>query len=179
MRNDIRPPAEFADAVELYARRTDRHGTLKFIPPPVNCWVVQLSLKGNNPLLGGWQGQKLEEEPCEPVYLWRPSTPKETAKAGREHFVGYKLDELGVTGMIALLEQTDTFSGRGQYASQKDAIRDQANKAESGVAKLVDEARKGAVEVGLDKRRQVFGIPYLGVGIDLKHKAPESAPGDE
>lgn len=177
MRTDITPPVEFADAVEKYARRTNRHGTLRFAPPPVNCWVIELTLMQNDPARAAWQGQIVEEEPAEIVYLWRASTPAESSKHGREHLVGYKLDELGVTGMIELLERTDTFSGRGQYRSHKDAIRDQAYKAEKGVEKLVDEARADSVRIGLDMKGSCEGRPYLTVDVDFT-KAPTTAPGD-
>lgn len=179
LRNDIRAPAEFADAVELYARKSGRSGKLKFVPPPVNCWVVELSLKANDKALAGFQAGKLEDEPTEIVYLWRPSTPTESAKRGSAHLVGYKLDELGVTAMIELLERTDTFSGRGQYASHTEAARDQFDKGEAARAKIVAERRENTRDMAEEYRRSINKIPLLGVGIELPKTAPTAAPGAE
>lgn len=173
-RQECPAPQDFADAVELYARRYGRHGTLKFVPWPLNCWVIEFTLMPNDPARLAMQGQKVEDDIVEPVYLLRPSTPAETSKRGGPHEVGYKLDELGVSGMIELLERTNTFSGRGQYASQKEALKDQADKGTEARAKIAETAREEAVEVGMARRRQVFDIPYLTVDIDLK-TAPEPA----
>jgi hypothetical protein len=159
------PPPEFADAVETYARRSGRHGTLKFVPV-LRCWVVQLSLKATDPALAGWQAGKLDEQPMEPVYLWREPTPVERLK-GAKGFVGYNLDELGVTGLIEFLEKTDTFSGRGQYASHTEAAADQAYKGEKAREKLQNDAREHARDVAEDRRRQINAIPFLPVGIDF------------
>lgn len=168
------PPAEFADAVEQYARRSNRHATLKFVPPPVNCWVVELTLRADDPAMLAVQQGKAEA-PTEVVYLWRPSTPRETSKAGRPHMVGYKLDELGVGKMIELLEMTNTTTGRGQYASQTDAVRDQQYKQERAMEAAVDKGRQGAREAAEDKRRSINQIPFVGIGIDLK--TPTTASG--
>lgn len=172
----ITPPAEFADAAELYARRSGRHGTLKYVPPPVNCWIVELTLKSTDPRMLAWQTGQLDSEPKEVVYLWRPATPKERAKEPLTQFVGYKLDELGVSGMIQLLERTNTMSGRGEYKSLEQALKDQTDKRDEGQQKIADEARDNAHDRVMDKRRSVLGIPYLGVGIDLKDDSRKTAP---
>lgn len=175
MRVDVPPPQDFADAVEMYARRSGRHATLKFVPPPVNCWVVELTLRADDPAMLAVQLGKAEETPTEVFYLWRPSTPRETSKAGRPHMVGYKLDELGITKMLEMLEQTNTTTGRGQYASQTEAVRDQQYKQERAMEAAVDKGRQGAREVAEDKRRSINQIPFIGIGIDLK--TPTTASG--
>lgn len=177
MGTDLRAPVEYADAVEMYARKSGRHAKLVFVPPPVNCWVVQFTLKANDPTLAGFQAGKLEDEPNEPVYIWRESNALESYKAGRRHFVGYKLDELGVTGLLAFLEKTDTFSGRGQYASHTEAAKDQLDKGERAREKAESDAREGARQLAEDARRQINKIPFLPVGIDLT--TPTTASGAE
>lgn len=167
------PPPEFADAVEMYARKSGRSGKLRFVPFPLNCWVVELSLRSSDPALAGFQAGKTEE-PTEPVYLWRDSTPVETTRAGRAHYVGYKLDELGVTGLVEFLERTDTFSGRGTYSSQREAVQDQSYKGEKAREKLLADARQGAREIAEDKRRQINNIPFLPVGIEFTTPKPAS-----
>ena len=169
----ILPPVEFADAVEMYARRHDRNGALRFIPPPVNCWIVAFSLKPNDPrrLLG--------DDQEEIVYLWRQPTREERAKQnGPLNYVGYKLDELGVTGLVEFLEKTNTWSGRGQYDSLASAMRDQDEKKATAMQKAVDQGRQDAVDDGMQKRRQVLKIPFLPVGINLKksRQGPTTAP---
>lgn len=172
---DLPPPPEFADAVELYARKTGRHGKLKFVPFPLNCWVVEITRRVDDPMMAAVQSQRVEEA-SEPVYLWRDSNPVETAKAGRQHYVGYKLDELGVTGLIEFLEKTNTLSGRGQYNSHAEAARDQAYKGEKAREKIVNDKRENVRDMAEEFRRQINKIPLLGVGIDLQ--TPESASGD-
>lgn len=166
------PPPEFADAVEAYARKSGRHGTLKFVPV-LNCWIVQLTLKATDPALAGFQSGKIEE-PTEPVYLWREPTPVERSK-GAKGFVGYKLDELGITGLVEFLEKTDTFSGRGQYRSHTEAAADQAYKGEKAREKLQNEAREHARDVAEDRRRQINAIPFLPVGIDFTPPKPAAS----
>ena len=175
----LTPPVEFADAVETYARKYGKHGTMRFVPPPVNVWIVEFELRANDPRRSLWQSQRAKEEPKEVVYLWRDATPQEIARArGQWHRVGYKLDELGVSGLVQFLDRTNLFSGRGEYGSLTEAVKDQANKQEQGEAKELEDARQGAVEIGMDKRRQLFKIPYLNVGIDLK-KTPTTASGEK
>ena len=168
---DIRAPVEFADAVELYARQHGRHATMKFVRPPVNCWVVEFELKAADPRLKAAQAQ-LTETPKEIVYVWREERGKNWMK-DKPRFVGYKLDELGVTGLIAFLEKTNTW-GRGEYKSHEAAAKDQADKAESSRERLAETHRKEAVARGMDQRRQALDIPFLPVGVDLN--APTTAP---
>lgn len=167
----IRPPAEFADAVELYARRRDRTGTLKFVPWPVNCWVVEFGLRSNDPRMALWKMGAAAEPPTDVVYLWRDATPLEIARAkGRPHMVGYKLDELGVSGMLAFLERTDLASGRGEFNSLKQAMDEQDFKQQKAGEKAESNARQESRDVAEDMRRQILGIPYHTVGIEFGSK---------
>lgn len=172
----ISPPAEFADAVEMYARKYGKHATLKFIPPPVNVWAVEMSLGVNDPRNMIHQKQ-VGEQPTEIVYLWREATPQEIARnSGRWHRVGYKLDELGVAGITKFLDKTNLFSGRGQYSSMSEAMKDQDNKRERAEAKAVSDAREESRHVAMDMRRQILGIPLLPGGIESKQSTtPKSA----
>lgn len=162
---EIRPPVEYADAVEMYARQYGRHATMKFVPPPVNCWVVEFSLRSNDPRMKLSQQQLVEEEPKEVIYLWREVRGENWMK-DKPRFVGYRLEELGVTGVIALLEKTNTW-GRGEYRSHAEAAKDQEYKAEKARERIEETHRREAVARGMDRRRQALEIPFLPVGIEL------------
>lgn len=190
-KDDLRPPVEFADAVEMYAREHDRHGTLKF-EPRLNVWVIEFTLKAGDPRLRAWQEGMATEEPKEVIQLWDYLSD---APRSREHirikehrrdamkrglrlnnYVGYTLAELGVSGMIAFLEEGNTW-GRGQYKSHEAAVIDQNEKRIAGEIATEANARQNAVDRGMESRRKVLGIPMKSVGIDLQ-STPESASGD-
>ena len=174
----VTPPVEFADAVELYARRHGRSARLRFVPFPVNSWAVEFEYRANDPRRLGIQQGRTDDK--EVIYLWRDATPKEIARVGRWHRVGYKLDELGVSGMIDFLERTNLFSGRGEYSSVREAMKDQDDKRERGIEKIEKDAREDSRHAGMDLRRQILDIPYLPVGIDLKQSTtPKSASSKE
>ena len=188
---DILAPPEFAEAVEQYARKNDRHATMRFMPP-INCWQIEFTLRASDPALKAWKEGMAKEEPKEIVQLWdyvtsRPQgrEPLRVTQLRRnamrrgmklDCYIGYKLMDLGVSGVIQFLEEGNTW-GRGQYKSHGDAVKEQMDKRAEGEAKIAADAKQNAVERGMDKRRQVLKIPYHGVGIDLQ-KGPESAPGD-
>lgn len=189
---DIQAPPEFADAVETYARQYGRHATMRFLPFPLNCWVIEFTLKANDPALLAWREGRLKEEPKEVVHLWEfvPAKPKgrepvevkqlrqQAVKAGTrlDRYVGYKLSDLGVSGVVAFLEKGNTW-GRGRYASHEAAVKEQMDKKAEADVLVAAEAKQNAIDRGMEQRRQALKIPYLGVGIDLK-KGPESAPGE-
>ena len=160
------PPAEFEEVVEMYAREYGRHATLEYIPP-INCWTVEFTLKPDDPRMKGWKQGRLTEEPKEVVYLWRWSKKQ-------NQYVGYKLSELGTTGLREFLEKGNSW-GRGQ--SLVDAVNEQEELRVKGDEKRRLEGRANARDLGMDKRRTELDIPYLGVDIDLK--APTTAPGAE
>jgi hypothetical protein len=172
---ELRPPAEYADAVELYARRNGRHATMKFIPP-LSAWVIEFTLKAGDPRMALAQAQ-ITEEPKEVVYVWRWVEKSPLAK-GMGCFVGYRLDELGVGGLIEWLEKSNTW-GRGEYRSHTEAAQDQADKAVKAKEKIADEHRQNAKDRGLEYRRQVGEIPYLTVGITLTDDGPTTARPEE
>lgn len=135
---------------------------MKFAPPPVNAWVIEMTLKSTDPRMKLVQAG-LAEEPKEVIYLWReiPGTAKDKAR-----FVGYRLEELGVTGVIQFLEKDNSW-GRGQYRSLGEAVKHQEEKKEKALEKSEADHRDNAIRRGMEHRRQALGIPFLPVGINL------------
>lgn len=159
----VTPPPEFAEAVELYARKHERHGTLEFVPP-INSWVVKLTPRSADPMAKLFNAGA--EEAVEMVQLWRWD-PKQ------KQYVGYTLDELGVSGLVGFLEKGNTW-GRGEVKSHTDALnRHMAGQAKAS-EKAEADARQNAVDRGMEYRRQILEIPYHTVGVDLA-TAPTTA----
>lgn len=170
-------PIEFSDAVELYARRFGRHGRLHFVPV-LNCWIVELKV-GEFWVIGEESDDQSEAsahalEPTEVFYLTRPSTPAERASTGAPT-MGYKLDELGVQGMIDYLERTNTLTGRGEFTSNYDAAIQQLEQQRVGVGKVVQGHKDNAVYSQQQKRKQVEGVQQKGWTRELEIATPEFA----
>lgn len=161
---EFNAPAAYAEAVELYARKSGRHATMRF-QPAINCWTVEFTLRPTDGRLEAFQAGRVMEEPKEVVYLWRFEEPRDRGRPGM--YVGFKLEDLGVAEMIAFLEKGNTW-GRGDYRSHSQAAKHQWDKQMEARAKIDVAAKLQAVERGMDKRRTTLKIPYLGVGIDLK-----------
>lgn len=163
-------PQDFADAVELYARQFGRHGRMYFVEV-LNVWVVELKIGEF------WSSGTVAEEPSEIIYLYRPPT-REEQYLGVPN-IGYTLDELTVQGMLDYLAQTNTLTGRGEYASQYDAAMAQMEKQRVGVEKLVSDAKSEAIYKQMHDRKQKLGVQSEPVGIDFTEPAPESAPKEQ
>lgn len=166
-------PVEVADAVELWARQYGRHATLTFVPP-MGCWSVNLTLKPDDPALKRYQEGEATEVPTEGVLLleWdaevgdpNPTTGK---KAGAYRAVN--LEEYGPSGVVALLEKGNTWSGRGEFGSLQEAVIGAASRNREEAAKQKERQRQWARDYAGDVRRQTLKIPYVRVGVELGNK---------
>lgn len=113
-----RVPVEIADAVELWARQFGRHATIAWVPTSPPTPQVRISLKASDPMrqmADLFQG----EEPAETVEL-----VKWDEKRGC--YAPVSLDDLGVTGVLEILERGNTWSGRGEFSSHEEALKAQA-----------------------------------------------------
>ena len=160
------PPTEFAEAVEMYARQNGRHGTLKFIQI-MNCWIIEFTLRAADPRRLAWKMGAAKEEPKEVVNLWRFDQKQQM-------YIGYKLDELGISGLLEFLNRGNTSQSA---ESLSDSVRKQAQSQEDAQEKIKKSKRDDARHRGMLDRRQALGIPILPIGIDLK--APTTAPREE
>jgi len=166
-RQQRRAPLEFQDAVELHFRKSGRHATIVWIPEPVCQWQIRITLRPDDPALAAWQAGEAEEEPVETVEITFYDEDLGL-------YVGYELDELGVSGLTEMLEKGDTWSGQGRFSSIQDALTWQVENQRSTQERLRNAMRDEAMAVGRDVRKRVTGEPILPVGIDLSTSPPDA-----
>lgn len=153
-------PCEIADAVELWARQWGRHGTIG-MNQALRCPVIELSLKSDDPRLKHWQEGRLKYEPKESILLHYQRTEPDGSKS--VHFYPLNLEELGVSGVLEILDRGNMWSGRGEYENFQKAAQVMGEYNE----KLKQQMKDAAVEEGRlrarDMRRQVLGLPLVSV----------------
>ena len=165
-RQQRRAPLEFQDAVELHFRKSGRHANVVWIPEPVCQWQIRITLRSADPVLAAWKAGELEEEPVETVEIMYYDE-------GLGLYVGYELDELGVSGLTEMLEKGDTWSGQGRFSSIQDALTWQVKNQRDTHERLRNAMRDEAMAVGRAVRKRVSGEPVLPVGIDLSTSPPD------
>ncbi|GEM_PF-2729007 len=165
-----RAPLEFQDAVELHFRKSGRHANIVWIPEPVCQWQIRITLRSDDPVLAAWKSGELDEEPVETVEVTYYDD-------GLGLYVGYELDELGVSGLTEMLEKGDTWSGQGRFGSIQDALTWQVRNQRDTQERLRNAMRDEAMAVGRAVRKRVTGEPVLPVGIDLSSTSPPDERG--
>lgn len=173
------PPVEFADAVTMYYRdHGGRRATLVWIPV-LKMWQIRIEPRMDDPRLLAWREGRLKEQPLETIELaeYKENAIRNPrAKSGFiPGYVGFNLEDIGVSGLLALLGEADTTTGTGRFNSLSEAVAFQRQKQKDASAKLDKQVRAQAVDRAVDKRRSTLKIPFLGVGIDLK--SPNTATG--
>lgn len=170
-----RAPADLRDGVELWARKHGRSADLKWYGSPMNCWAVMLGFRPGDPRYAA--GEK-----AEPVFLhehrsaewWAANDPRRARRHHRTNRIvagyrAYELDELGLSGIIRILDRGDLASGRGEFSSAAEAGRAQVEKYRTDKHRrrraARDEARHRATNDGM--RRRLLKIPLLPVGIEF------------
>lgn len=166
-------PVEISDGLELWARQHGGHASLKWLDAPMNCWVVRLSLKVGDPRLQS-------DKPYEQVYLheyrdaewWAKHAPEKARRHQRSNRImggsyAFDLDELGLEGVIQILDRGNLLSGRGEFRSAEEAGRKQVEKFRSAKHKRRLSLREDARHDALDKRRSILKIPFLPIGIEF------------
>ena len=167
-----RAPVEFMDAVELHFRKSGRHANLVWIAEPICQWQIRVTMRPNDPALKAWQAGDVDTEPVETVEITYFDED-----AGL--YIGYELDELGVSGLIAMLDRGNMHSGTGQVHSLQDAMTKQVEAQREHREKL----RKyihGEVEAAARSLTHIIKKePYLTVGIDFNESPPAMGPTQE
>jgi len=173
---------EYSDAVEKWARGHGGHAKLKWLPDPMNCWAVILSYRVGDP-------RQATDSDGEPVLLheywpaekWAKLKPERARRHPQRNTImagnyAFELDELGVEGIIAKLDKGNILSGRGEFKSAEHAGDVQRQKHKDDMDKLRRSSIDDAGHRALDKRRSLYKIPFLGVGIsfDASGKTKES-----
>lgn len=163
------PPVEYADAVEKWARGRGRHARLVWMSVTGN-WQVRFTLMPNDP-------RGSSATPWEPLDLLRPGKIRAPSGKWIPGYVGVELDELGIGGIVAILEETSLETGR--YRSTEEVVTDhyerQKRLREHSHASLKDDS----AAVARDVYRQVNKVPFERVGIDLSPEAPARSPEPE
>ena len=166
------PPVEVADEVELYARQTGRHATVEYVPtllkgtrPVAGTWRVRFTLKPDDKRLSLYQTGKMDEPPTEDVWLHVPDQASP---------LGYRpldLVQLGASGVREFLERGNLWSGRGEYKSLEQMVREVRESNTRNREKHKQQQKVTNREEQREKRRWRFKIPFLPVGIDLQSKS--------
>jgi hypothetical protein len=160
-------PYDIADAVEVWARERGRHARMEW-SAFLGCPVIHFTRKADDPVLKAWQEGELESEPTESVMLNRWDE-----RAGA--YVPLDLGEYGAGGVVALLEEADTWSGRGRYESLQHAIRAAWDRNDA----RREEMKAAAFEAGQDgadrMRRTILGLPQVQVAADVKSNTASGA----
>lgn len=177
-RGEVQAPVEFRDAVEMWARNHGRHADLEFIAP-IATWQVRLSPMANDPRLELYkQGKVPYEELWECVQLTQPVTAEDRAKHPnlKGPYRPMNLSEMGVDGLIALLDKGNMWTKRGEFNSIQEALcaaRERQVREQEKMRRTLSETVR---DIALDVRRRIHEIPFLRVGIDLTPPtgAPES-----
>ena len=157
-------PWDIKDAVELWAReKRGTHGKIEW-NTVLNCAVIDFDLKADDPRMRAYQEGRLKHEPKE-------SIPLHYQKEGGGPFYPINLAELGVSGLMEMLDRANTWSGRGEFKSTMAAIAATERKNDALKQSIRDAARDNARERAKDMRRQIFGLPVVSVPENIGAKA--------
>ena len=155
-------PGEMQDAVEMWARSRGRHAKLVYLPA-LRTYAVEIDLKGDDPRMKGWQEGRLSVKPTETVYLhYQPVKNGKPAS----HFVPMQLGEMGVEGLLEILNRGDTTSGRGEFSSPQDVVQEVGRRNDALEESVKKAARDNARQRGRDLYRHSH-VPKTTVTADI------------
>lgn len=163
-------PVDISNEVELFARQWGRHARMEW-NVNLNAPVIHFSLPKDSKLWKMWQEGELDHEPTESVPLieW---------DADNRKYGPMNLEDLGPSGIRALLEKSNVWSGRGEH---KDLVSSVGATIEKN-RELREEGRKRAREIGMEigwlSRRETLELPQSQVLIDLK-SSPTPTEGEK
>ena len=164
------PTAPYAiqEEVELWARESGRHAKMHFSPP--GTWFVRISLKSTDSRMELYQMGLAAQPPGEDVFFHTPNPHEGQVINGVRQgpYIPISLEHLGTSGVRNFLERGNTWSGRGEYLSMVDQIRQVNESNEEVRLKSRADQKEASRYEQRDKRRWRFKIPFLPVGIDLR-----------
>ena len=166
-----RAPYEIQEVVELHFRKHGRTATLHYAP--VVGWFARVSLRSNDKRMLAWREGRAPAPPTEDVYFHYPNPRHGNGNRREPPFIALDILQMGPTGVQEFLERGDTWSGRGEHTSLVEQARKAREHKRYEKLKLRDQNRVDARLMARDQRRSRLKIPYLGVGIDLKHPKKE------
>jgi hypothetical protein len=156
-------PWQLSDAVEMWARERGKHATIGW-NSATNCAVIDFTLRPDDPRMKAYREGKLRFEPKESLLL----NYRETDSQGREYgpFLPLDIEQLGVSGVINMLNEGDVQSGNGKYADMQQAVHAIERRNAQARAKMKDVAVENARLRARDDRRWVAGQPLVTVTTD-------------
>ena len=166
--------AEIQDEVELYARKSGRHGKVHYVPTEIDfktgealagTWRVDLDLHPEDPRLRTYQEGRMDKPPVEEIWIHRENPDAESFS---DKYIPINIQELGASGVLQFLEQGNIHSGRGEFSSILDVVRKTAEMNDARKQQRYKDAEDRVRMRARDKRRSRLKIPFLGVGIDLQ-----------
>lgn len=164
-----RVPVEIADAVEKWARKYGRHARVTYIDhvePPIP--QVRITPAPGDPLAEKVQTGELPPEAAEETVELMHQ------KRGEPGYTPYRLEELGVSGVLRILNRGNTWSGRGEFDSPVEASEEAREQNQRARKEAYREGLDETIQAGRSVRRQAFGIPLKEVGIDLEGASLEA-----
>lgn len=152
-------PSDVSHAVEGWAETWGRRVRWEWVEyPGLACWALHLSpLPGDPKKRAAQEGDVAPEDADEHILLMDGNDPID-------------LGQWGPSGVVRWLERRNTHSGRGEVSSIEEQVRRQRDTQREDARRTKRDAREYARDLGRAFRRQIFRIPYLGVGIDLKEE---------
>lgn len=166
--SSARVPPDIHEAVELWAREHGRHGRVVLIDhfdPPLP--QVRLTPPPGDPRKKQVQEGEISREDAEEtveLHYWDED---------KMQYVPYRLEELGVSGVMRILNRGNTWSGRGEFDSVEDAV-DHAQEERKEAQKKLHEDRKDDLKHAArgPTRRRIMGLPAARVAEDLSSQPP-------
>lgn len=160
-------PVDVREAVELWARQNrGTHGTIAY-NQLMKCWQVNFDLKDDDPRMKAWRDGRLRVKPSEPVYLHRQAKNADGSVCSPHRWEGVPIEDLGVSGVLAWLDEGNTWSGTGRYQSFDAACKAADDHNAALKAKIAKEAEINAGLRARDDRKRLLKTPWTTVPANI------------
>ncbi len=176
-------PQEIADEVEQYARESGRHCSLHFVPTVMTegrggknvlraMWLARFTLHPDDKRMVLYREGQVAEPPTDDVWFMEPNPDAGKLIPGtdgirEQDYRGLDIMQMGAAGVRAFLERGNLNSGRGQYQSLEDQLRQVREANAAAKAKNRADAQQASRDRTSERRRWWLGIPLVQAGMDL------------
>ena len=170
-------PVEYREVVAQWSRDHDGAGAdIVWVTDPVNTWQIRLNLKTGDPRLQDRSSDLFEavllhqwvhpdQDPLNPL----KDRCRRHTRTNRlmPSYVALRLEELGIQGILTVLDKGSLMTGRGEFKSAEQCMKSVLDKKYSDHKKMVASKRQNVGDRSKDLRRTLFKIPFMSVGIEL------------